>query len=84
MEFKIEKNIPFPIRGRWQELANEMEHGDSILLSHQDSLNLMRAFRNLYARKGEFTCVRSQISPSEFRVWKRKVNKYKMQHKNGI
>ena len=84
MEFKIEKNVPFPINGKWKQLADEMEHGDSVLLSHQDCMNLRRAFRNLYVRNGEFNCVAKQVSPNEFRVWKRKVNKSKMQHKNGI
>ena len=77
MEFKIEKGIPIPSRGKWLQLAEKMEDGDSVLLSLQDSINLKRAFRNIYAREGKFSCVARQESPHSFRVWKRKVNKSK-------
>ena len=40
MEFKIEKGIPLPTKGRWNQLAEKMEDGDSVLLSLQDSINL--------------------------------------------
>jgi|5_EtaG_2_1085323.scaffolds.fasta_scaffold230393_1 hypothetical protein len=85
MEDKIEKGIPFPCRGKWNKLAQEMEHGDSILLTSQDSLNLMRAFRNIYAKEGIFNCVSKkegehhQSGCKLVRVWKRKVNKSKKQ-----
>jgi hypothetical protein len=89
MSFKIEKNIPFPINGKWRQLADEMEHGDSVLLSHQDYMNLRRAFRNLYSREGKFTCVSKEVKHDQsgcklVRVWKRKVNKQKKSSPNSL
>jgi hypothetical protein len=90
MEFKIEKGIPIPTRGKWHELAEKMEHGDSVLLTSQDSQNLMRAFRNIYAREGIFNCVSKEEGEHQsgcklVRVWKRKVNKpLSLQYKKKV
>jgi len=79
MEFKIEKNIPIPVRGKWQELADNMQDGDSVLLCYNKAMSLLRALNKRSIITGfDGTSKKVSGNPPKFRVWKRRVKK------NGI
>ena len=71
MSYTIEKDVPMAVySGKWAELTEEMQVGDSVLMSLQE----MKSFREHMRRKGILTLVRNMKGnePEEaYRIWRR-------------
>jgi len=64
----IEKGVPLPINkawGQWARLADQMKHGDSVVVDCCEDVHRMYA---AFYSKGK-TCVRRKQSDGTFRVW---------------
>ena len=66
MEFKIEKGIPLPIKGKWRKLANDMKFDDSVLLGKSGATCLFREINKCSNAKA----ITSIITENQIRVWK--------------
>ena len=68
-EYKIEKNVPipgYPSKGRWKELANKMEVGDSVVVHNR---NEIMNLRNALVKLGYHAVCRGTDTDHP-RVWK--------------
>lgn len=71
MSYTVEKDVPVAqYRGKWAKLTEEMQSGDSVLMSLQE----MKSFREHMRRRGILTLVRSMKGnePEQaYRIWRR-------------
>jgi hypothetical protein len=66
-QIKIEQNIPMPPRSKWAKVISEMNIGDSVVLTTNETM----ALRNQAKSMGMDVASRI-IKPNQLRVWRTK------------